>query len=133
MEMYKVTNDMSPDIMNEVFKLKNTPHYNLRHTSNISTDPIHSDHNGIKWASYLGPSIWEQIRAEIKNKDSLDGFKKAIKKWKPTECPWRIFKVCVKFRFCLIRIETSLDLRFQDFNFSFNFSFTFFLVFKEHF
>ena len=48
MEMYKVANDMSPDIMNEVFKLKNTPHYNLRHTSNISTDPIHSDYNGIK-------------------------------------------------------------------------------------
>ena len=47
-EMYKVANDMSPDIMNEVFKLKNTPHYNLRHTSNISTDPIHSDYNGIK-------------------------------------------------------------------------------------
>ena len=32
-EMYKVANDMSPDIMNEVFKLINTPHYNLRHTS----------------------------------------------------------------------------------------------------
>ena len=103
-EMYKVANDMSPDIMNEVFKLKNTPHYNLRHTSNISTDPIHSDYNGIKWASYLGPKIWEQTRAEIKNKDSLDGFKKAIKKWKPTECPCWIFKVCAKFRFCLIKI-----------------------------
>ena len=24
-EMYKVANDMSPDIMNEVFKLRNTP------------------------------------------------------------------------------------------------------------
>ena len=31
-------------------------------------------------ASYLGPKIWEQIPAEIKNKDSLDGFKKEIKK-----------------------------------------------------
>ena len=31
--MYKVANDMSTDIMNEVFKLRNTPHYNLRHTS----------------------------------------------------------------------------------------------------
>ena len=25
-EMYKVVNDMSPDIMNEVFKLRNAPH-----------------------------------------------------------------------------------------------------------
>ena len=34
-EMYKVANDMSPDIMNEVFKLRNTLHYNLRHTSHF--------------------------------------------------------------------------------------------------
>ena len=34
-EMYKVGNDMSPDIMNEVFKLRNTLHYNLRHTSHF--------------------------------------------------------------------------------------------------
>ena len=79
-EMYKVANDMSPDIMNEVFKLRNTPHYNLRHTSHFSTDPIHSVYNGTESASYLGPKIWEQIPAEIKNKDSLDGFKKEIKK-----------------------------------------------------
>ena len=34
-EMYKVGSDMSPDIMNEVFKLRNTLHYNLRHTSHF--------------------------------------------------------------------------------------------------
>ena len=35
-EMYKVANDMSPDIMNEVFKLRNTSHYNLQHASHFS-------------------------------------------------------------------------------------------------
>ena len=75
-EMYKFTNDMSRDIMNEVFKLRNTPYYNLRHTSHFSTDPIHSVYNGTESASYLRPKIWEQIRAEIKNKYSFDGFKK---------------------------------------------------------
>ena len=45
-EIYKVANDMSPDIMNEVFRLRNTPHYNLRHTSHFSSDPIHSVYNG---------------------------------------------------------------------------------------
>ena len=92
-EMYKVANDMSPDIMNEVFKLRNTPHYNLRHTSHFSTDPIHSVNNETESASYLGVKIWEQILAEIKDKDSLDGFKKEINKWKPTECPCRIYKI----------------------------------------
>ena len=84
-EMYKVANDMSPDIMNGVFKLRNTPHYNLRHTSHFSADPMHSVYNGTESASYLGPKIWEQISAENKNKDSLNGFKKGIIKWKPTE------------------------------------------------
>ena len=56
-EMYKVANDMSPGIMNEVFKLRNTPHYNLRHTSHFSADPIHSACNGTESASYLGPKI----------------------------------------------------------------------------
>ena len=75
--MYEVANDISPDIMNEVFKLRNTPHYNLQHTSHFSTDSIHVS-NGTESASYLGAKIWEQIPAEIKNKYSLDGFKKEI-------------------------------------------------------
>ena len=57
---------MPPDIMNEVFKLRNTPHYNLRHTSHFSTDPIHSAYNGTESAFYLGQKIWEQIPAKIK-------------------------------------------------------------------
>ena len=39
-ELYKFANDMSPKIMSEVFKLRDTPCYNLRHASQFSTDPI---------------------------------------------------------------------------------------------
>ena len=91
-EMYKVANDMSPDIMNAVFKLRNTPHYNLGRTLHFSTDPVHSVYNGTEPASSLGPKIWEQILAKIKNRDSLDSFKKEIKKWKPNEPPGKICK-----------------------------------------
>ena len=72
-EMYKVANDMSLD-----FKLRNNPHYNLRHTSHFSIDPVHNVYNGTESESYLGPKIWEQMPAEIRNKDSLDDFKKKI-------------------------------------------------------
>ena len=89
-ELYKIANDMSPKIMTEVFKLRDTPCFNLRHTSQFSTDPIHSVYNGNQSASYLGPKIWEQIPAEIKIKESFDGFKREFKKWKPGECPCRI-------------------------------------------
>ena len=94
-EMYKVANDMSPDIMDEVFKLRNIPHYNIQHSSHFSTDPAHIVYNRTELASYSGPMIWEQISAETKNKDSLDGFKEEIKKWKPTECPCKICKAFV--------------------------------------
>ena len=78
-EMYKAANDMPPDIINEVFKLRNTPHYNLRHISHFFIDPIHSVYNGTESASYLRPKIWEQIPVEIKNKDSLDVLRKKLK------------------------------------------------------
>ena len=51
-ELYKIANDMSLKIMSKVFKLRDTPCYNLRHTSHFSTDP---------------------------NKQPLDGFKREIK------------------------------------------------------
>ena len=81
-EMYKNASDMSIDIMNGVLKSRNAPHCKLFHitlircTLHFSTDPIHSVYNGTKSGSYLGPKIWEQVPAEIKNKDSLDGFRK---------------------------------------------------------
>ena len=63
--MYKVLNGMSPELMNEVFKQRYNVHYNLRHTSQFSVNPIHSVYNGTESASYLGPNIWRQIPSEI--------------------------------------------------------------------
>ena len=93
--MYRVVNGMSPEIMNEVLKQRNNPHYNLRPTSQFSGNPIHSVYNCTKSASYLGIKIWDQIPSEIRNKKSLKGFKWEIKKWKPTDCPCRICKIFI--------------------------------------
>ena len=43
-EMYKVTNDMSPEIMN-VFKVRDEAHDHLRHTTQYLVDQIHSVFN----------------------------------------------------------------------------------------
>ena len=40
--------------------------------------------------SYLGPKIWDLVPLELKKLSSLGAFKKAIKKWKPQSCPWKI-------------------------------------------
>ena len=91
-----MANGISPEIMNEVFKLREETHYHLRHTTQFLLDPIHSVFNGSESASYLGPKIWEQIpTVKKKKKDSIVGFKKEIKKWKPLNCPCRICKTFI--------------------------------------
>ena len=82
--------------------LENT-HYNLRGTSQFIVDPIYSIFNGSESASYLGCKIWEEIPTDIKNKDSVIGFKKEIKKWKPLNCSCRICKTFIpSLRFYLV-------------------------------
>ena len=41
-EMYKVVNGISPEITNEVFKLREETHYHLRHTTQFLVNPIQS-------------------------------------------------------------------------------------------
>ena len=91
-EIYKVANGICPEIINDIFNLRENKHYNLRHTSQFLVDPIHNVFNGTESGSYLGPKIWEEIPTDIKNKNSLIGFKKEIKKRKPLNCPCRICK-----------------------------------------
>ena len=67
-EIYNVANSICPEIMNDIFKLRETTHYNLRHTSQFLFEPIHSVFNRSESASYLGPKIWEEIPTDIKNK-----------------------------------------------------------------
>ena len=78
-------------------KFSNNTHDNLRHTSQFFVNPTHSVYNGIESASYLGPNLWKQIPSEIRNKKSLEGFKREreIKKCKPTNCHCRICKIFI--------------------------------------
>ena len=71
---------MYPEIVSEVFKLRDTTCYNLQQTWQVSTDPVHSVYNGTESASYLEQNIWEQVPAEIKNKESLDGIERETNK-----------------------------------------------------
>ena len=77
-EMYKVANDISPEILHDIFKLRENTHYNLRYTSQFLVDPIQSVFNGSEPTSYLVSKIWEQIPFEIKNINSLVVLKKKL-------------------------------------------------------
>ena len=94
-EMYKVANGTSPEIMNEIFQLREKSHYNLRYTSEFLIQPIHSVYHGSDSVSYLGHKIWELFPPMIRQIDTFSVFKNAIKKWKPTNCPCRICKTYI--------------------------------------
>ena len=59
-EMCKVANDISPEIMNKVFKLSEETHYHLRHNKQFLVDPIYSVFDGSESSSYFGPKIWDK-------------------------------------------------------------------------
>ena len=59
-EMHKEANGMSPEIMNEIFQLREKSHYNLRYTSEFVFPPIHSVYHGSESVFYLGLKIWEK-------------------------------------------------------------------------
>ena len=53
-QIHILANGMSPDIMSEIFQIRENTHYHLRHTSQFTAHQIHSVYKGSASASYLG-------------------------------------------------------------------------------
>ena len=65
-EMYKLVNNISPPIMNRVFKLNSDSHYNLRQMSQFPRSLLKSVYNGTDSISYLGPKILDILPDDYK-------------------------------------------------------------------
>ena len=91
--MHNVTNGSSPEIMKEIFRIGEESGYHLRHQNTFKCPIVNSVYNGTELV--LGPKLWEVILTKIKELVSLNGFKKAIKKWKPVNCPCRLCKTYI--------------------------------------
>ena len=89
-ELYKIVNGLSPEIMKEVFPFNENTSYNTRNKRKFHSRSKKSVTFGSETLSYLGPKIWELVPVEIKNADLAASFKRAIKKWKPINCPCRL-------------------------------------------
>ena len=91
-EIFKVKNNLSPEIMKQVFDFQE-PYYNLRsETSQFRRENIKTTHNDIQSVKFLGPKIWSMVPQNIKNCKSLHEFKKLIKVWKFKTCCCRMCK-----------------------------------------
>ena len=90
-ELYKIVNSISPEIMKDVFQHKEQDIYCSRFpfkTRNICTTKY-----GTETLSQLGPKIWDQIPEDIKRAKSLKSFNKdIIKLWKPNKWSYKLCK-----------------------------------------
>ena len=66
-EMFKVSNDLSPVLMNDIFKLRGEQTYNLRKLSQFYRPKVNSVQNGTKRVSFLEPKIWDLVPNELKS------------------------------------------------------------------
>ena len=90
--MFKVKNNIAPEIMKELFAPKMSP--NKFHNNNsFKRRGVNFVWHGTKPASYLGLKIWDLLPNEIKEFESLSPFKFKIKKWVPEGYPCRICKI----------------------------------------
>ena len=81
-EMYKMNNNLSLLIVAEL--------------SQFTIPPIRTVYHWSKSISFLGPKICSTLPHGLKNANSIEAFKMQIRKWKPENCPCRLYKVYVR-------------------------------------
>ena len=96
-EMYKLAKGISPTIMQEIFRFRNSSRYNLRSQNTFEIPFRNHVYNGTESISYLGPKVWELVPDNLKSINSLTSFKEQNKKkWNPENCPCRLCKTYIQ-------------------------------------
>ena len=80
-EIYKLLNDLSHPIMNDIFR-KQENYYSLRKPRSLVSKRKFTTTYGIDTISFRGPQIWQDPPQEIKNSDSSNLFKSNMKRYR---------------------------------------------------
>ena len=72
--MFKVDNKVAPEMLNDIFKLRNRP-YQLRNHNSLEQRQVYFVFNGTKTLSYPGLNTCYLVPNGIKQLDSLKSFK----------------------------------------------------------
>ena len=93
-EMYKVKQNISPQLMNGIFVNKDNI-YNLRSEPKWEIRTVKSVYHGTESLSFRGPKTWDMLPSDIQNSKSLQEFVFKVKKWKPEGCTCRLCKIYI--------------------------------------
>ena len=80
-EIYKLLNDLSHPIMNDIFR-KQENYYSLRKPRSLVSKRKFTTTYGIDTISFRGPQIWQDPPQEIKNPNSSNFFKSNMKRYR---------------------------------------------------
>ena len=94
-EVYKYLNVHSPDIMNNIFKIRENM-YSLRNFHIFQTENPCSLKYGLDVFPHRASHLWQQLPIDIHEATSLALFKNRIKTWKCEDFPCRSCKILIK-------------------------------------
>ena len=75
--------------MSEIFDKRNNVS-DFRNPSEFARRNVGSAFNGTESISVLGHKIWDIVPSELKQLETVNAFKREIKKWKTVSCPCRL-------------------------------------------
>ena len=78
--MFKVSKNLAPPQMHEIFRFKDQFQYKLRYNSLFSRPLVKSVYKGTESLSLLGPKIWDIVPDAYKDLHDLNSFKVVLKK-----------------------------------------------------
>jgi hypothetical protein len=83
-EMFKATKELGPKIVQDLFKFNE----NSKSNRIFSRPNVENKTTGENTIRHFGPIVWdEMLPNEFKIVETLENFKIAIRKWRPTNCP----------------------------------------------
>ena len=88
-ELYKVLNGFSPEIMSTIFPIKENIKYCSK--NRFVTRNIRTVKYGTETIAHLGPKIWDLVHDYIK----CEGFYGENKNWRPSACPCKLRKTYI--------------------------------------
>ena len=94
-EVYKYLNGHSPDIINDIFKLRENMN-NLRNFHIFQTENPRLLKYRLDAIPYRAGQLWQQVPIDICEAASLALFKNRIKTWKCEDCPCRSCKIFIQ-------------------------------------
>ena len=94
-EIFKVKSNLAPDIMKDVFELKEHPCNVLLESNHFTRRNVKATYYGLLSIKYLAPQIWELVSQCIRKCNTLNEFKAKNKSMCPDHSQCRICKTYI--------------------------------------